>query len=538
MAISQVTPFVEYAEKTMRLRYSRVVGGVYETWDEIAGRVVHHVVSINDKVDSYVADTMASYIFEAIRDRKFIPGGRILSQAGRPYHQTDNCYTLRAADTREGWADLAHKCTMMFMSGGGVGVDYGDIRPYGAALQRSGGIASGPLPLIELVNSIAAAARAGGERRGACYASLPYHHGDILEFIAMKTNRDALKHTNISVQFNDEAFGNDDCYLGNDIFMDTLKHACQYGEPGFQFDTDNQTLRNACGEVISADDSDSCCIGSVNMAAIRDVHELADVVNLGILFLLCNTLYTDFPTTATYAVKQKNRRLGLGLMGIGEWFIQRSQPYGFIQAHQSENITAWLDTYRDTAQTAALYWSNKLNISTPVATRAIAPTGTISIVGGHTTSGIEPVFHTAYQRTVNTLKTQQYSDGYIKETVVEPIVQKWIEQGYDVRDIDTAYTLSQSVDGIERRIKFQAYVQQFVDNAIASTVNLPAYAPGIEDTIALILLRYLPQLRGITFYPDGARDNQPVVPVDIGDVDFDTVNMQQHDSCANGECGL
>jgi ribonucleoside-diphosphate reductase alpha chain len=441
---------------------------------------------------------------------------------------------------------------MMFMSGGGVGVDYSDIRAYGSPLSRSGGIASGPLPLVEMVNSIAAAVRQGGERRGACYASLKWDHPDIADFITMKEQVGKLQHTNISVRFDQDFI---DTYHGGinystmdssrEVFARTVQHACQYGDPGFQFDWDDQVLRNACTEIISNKDSDSCCIGSVNLAAISSLQELSDVTNLGILFLLCNTLYTDFPTDMVKEVKVQNRRLGLGLMGIAEWFMQRGLPYGQVMQspldhivhNKGDNLTAWLLTWKHNCDNAALHWSNKLSVNTPVATRAIAPTGTISIMG-HTTPGIEPVFHTAYQRTTNTLKTKDYADGYKREVVVDPIVQKWMEQGYDVQDIDTAYTLSQTTRGIDRRLAFQAYVQQFVDNAISSTVNLPPYVEGMEHTIAPILLQYLPQLRGVTFYPDGRHDNQPVTPIDIADIDMFQHTLDQGPTCSNGECGL
>jgi len=542
----QVTPFQEYADDKMRLRYSHVVHGRYETWKDIARRVCNAIL-----VDTVIPLDVKQAMCTMIEQRKFIPGGRILSQAGRPYHQTDNCYTLRADDSREGWADLAHKCTMMFMSGGGVGVDYSDIRPYGTQLSRSGGIASGPLPLIEMVNSIAAAVRQGGERRGACYASLAWNHDDIADFITMKEQVGKLQHTNISVRFDSD--WHDDICGAHDtayaeayrIFTKTVRHACMYGDPGFQFDHDNQILRNACTEIISDMDSDSCCIGSINLAAIHDLSELADVTNLGILFLLCNTLYTDLPTPQVAAVKTQNRRLGLGLMGIAEWFMQRGLPYGHTAVDDTYHtsgygglhISNWLHTWQVNCDNAAKHWSNKLSVNCPVATRAIAPTGTISIMG-HTTPGIEPVFHTAYQRTSNTLKTKDYSDGYKREVVIDPIVSKWYCDGHDIENIDTAYTLSQASAGIERRLAFQAYVQQFVDNAISSTVNLPRYTEGYEDIVAPILLKYLPQLRGVTFYPDGRHDHQPVTPIDIKDIDMFKQTLDQGPTCSSGECGL
>jgi ribonucleoside-diphosphate reductase alpha chain len=558
MSPALATPFADYANNIMELRYAHVVQGRKESWEDIAERVTWHVMRAPNwpYIMPFPHDTVDA-IRQMIIERKFIPGGRILSQAGRPYHQTDNCFCLRAEDSREGWAELAHKCVMMFMSGGGVGVDYSALRPYGSALQRSGGISSGPIPAIQMVDAIGAAARQGGERRGAVYASLAWDHNDIYEFIKLKNGNDSLQHTNISVRFNSEwlDFAKQDLITSlfteskaDDVFMQTLQHACQWGDPGFQFDNDNQILRNACTEIISADDCDSCCLGSINFAAINSLSELADVTNLAILFLLCNTLYTDIPYPKVADVKAKNRRIGLGIMGLAEWFIQRGIPYGLTPQFYSDKddnyqnaggIYNWLRTWQQNCDNAAVHWSNKLSVAKPIATRAIAPTGTISIVGGHTTPGIEPVFHTAYLRTYNTLKTAQYSDGLRQEKVIDPVVMKLHEQGYDVADIDTAYTLSQSIEGIERRIAFQAYCQQFVDNAISSTVNLPAYQPGIEDRIAPVLLRYLPQLRGITFYPDGRHTNQPVQPLDFSQVINDnTVALHATEPCKGESCGI
>jgi ribonucleoside-diphosphate reductase alpha chain len=538
--------FNNYAERILTLRYAHVYKDRIESWRDITERVCKNVLGCSEyRTGKSLPGDIYDAIYEAILTRKFIPGGRILSQAGRPYHQTDNCYCLRAEDTREGWADLIHKCTLMFMSGGGIGVDYSNIRHYGSPLGRSGGIASGPLALIKLQNAVAEAARQGGERRGAGYASLPWDHPDILSFIKMKQDKVSLSHTNISTRFDQNwlysfhsSTERTTYTKANDSFYNTLKSACQYGEPGFQFDDDRQVLRNACTEIISDTSGDSCCLGSVNIANIDSPDEMDFISELGVIFLLCNTIYTDVPLPLVRDVKNKYRRLGLGIMGLAEWFIQRGLPYGYCEGE----LPLWLQAYVRGSEGSAKQWSSYLSMNEPVAKRAIAPTGTISIAGGRTTPGIEPVFHTAYKRTYNTLKTQEHGEGYVTEYVVEPIVQKWIDEGYDVRDIDTAYTLSQSIEGIERRIKFQAFMQRYVDNAISSTVNLPTYEEGIEDKIAPVLIKYLPYLRGITFYPDGARDNQPVVPVDLPEalsmLGKGNASLEEGFNCRSGECGL
>lgn len=527
--------FSEYSNEIMELRYSHVVQGRKESWEQIARRVTQEICRGKErlaKLGIRYSKELSDAIQEAIISRKLIPGGRQLSQAGRSYHQTDNCFMLRAKDTREGWAEIAHKTTMMFMSGGGVGVSYDELRPYGSQLKRSGGISSGPIPLIEMVNGIGAAARQGGERRGAIYASLKWDHQDIEKFIELKING-GLEHTNISVRFDEKGL------VDTQVFKETLRNACRFGDPGFQFDWDNQVLRNACTEVISEDDCDSCCLASVNLSQIKDLNELSDITQLGVVYLLLATLYTDVPVPEVRVVKDKNRRLGLGLMGVGEWFIQRKLPYGSLRQEGQSNFGNWLMVYKQASEYASEFYSKEFGLNKPIAVRAIAPTGTISIAGGLTTPGIEPVFHTAYLRTYNTLKSQEYQDGLRTEKVIDPVVSKWIEEGHSVENIDTAWSLSRSTAGIERRIAFQAFVQEFVDNGISSTVNLPSYQEGIEDEIGPILIKYLPRLRGITFYPDGRYENQPVVPIELSEVlGKKDVVTEQYESCKGGVCGI
>lgn len=520
--------FDNYALDVQNLRYAHVKSdGSKETWEDIAHRVTSNLLSAGDKLRVIPKDIKEA-CFELVRDKYFIPGGRVLSQTGREYHQTDNCYCLRAENTREGWGELAKLATIMFMSGGGVGVDYSDISPYGTYLKRSGGIASGPLPLIELINAAAKAARQGGERRGAHHAMLRADHPDIHQFIEAKRIPGYLEHTNMSVGFTPELL-----VTHRDIFHKVLYYSCKYGEPNFQFDADNQTLRNACTEIISDKHGDSCCLGSLVLPKVYRDFKFTDTYYLASLLLICNTLYTHTPADIVTKVKDENRRLGLGMMGWGEWFIQQGVPYGTV-CRQTDRIM-W--EYQHMSSIYANNWADYFSISRPIATRAIAPTGTISVIGG-TTPGIEPLFHTAYIRTYNTLKTQQYSDGIKQEVVIENVVQKLLNQGYDIDDIDTAYTLSQTEEGIARRIRFQAYVQGYVDNAVSSTVNLPYHTEDVEDKVNTSLLSYLPYLRGITFYPDGARSNQPVQPISIKEAVKLQGKLGQFDVCNSGVCGV
>jgi ribonucleoside-diphosphate reductase alpha chain len=309
-------------------------------------------------------------------------------------------------------------------------------------------------------------------------------------------------------------------------------------EPGFSIDVgvnSGETLRNACTEVSSHDDSDICNLGSINMARINTLEDFRECVRLGTMFLLAGTLYSDIPYLAVGDTRTKNRRLGLGLMGIHEWLLQRGHTYG-----PCEELTTWMEAYRESTEIAHKY-ADEWGISRPVKTRAIAPTGTISIVA-ETTSGIEPIFCVAFRR--------RYIDGtsWKYQYVLDPTATRLIENS-DIKPelVEDAYSLSEDLAAIERRVAFQAYLQQYVDHGISSTLNLPPWGSEVNnentvDKIGDMLLRYLPKLRGITAYPDGCRGGQPLTRVKyetaIGHVG--QVFVEGQDICdinGKGSCG-
>lgn len=132
-----------FAQDIYRQKYSL---DQQETWEQTARRVTEAVC--NQLIDSSAKEK----IFALIRDRKFIPGGRYLYSAGRPFHQVNNCFLFRAEDSREGWAEAGYKATSALMTGGGIGFDYSALRPSGAIIKRTGGQSTGPLALMNIIN--------------------------------------------------------------------------------------------------------------------------------------------------------------------------------------------------------------------------------------------------------------------------------------------------------------------------------------------------------------------------------------------------
>lgn len=519
-----------------------------ETWDKLAEVLVEHVVG--EKFPKSVKDAIKGIIRKGL----FFPGGRYLYYAGRLKPFFNNCYLLRAEeDSREDWADLAWKAESCLLTGGGIGVDYSVYRPSGSIIRRTGGSASGPIPKMGGINNQGRYIMQGGSRRSAIYASLDWRHADVNEFLTVKDwdNQPAgtsgltlgdlkrqdfnfpapMDMTNISVNYDTSWLLN--YYKTGDVgevFLRNVEMALKNGEPGFSFnffDKEKETLRNACTEVTSSDDSDVCNLGSINFSRISSIGELAEVAELATIFLLCGTLVAELPYDKIKSVREKNRRLGLGIMGLHEWLIQRNYNYTVVpELHQ------WLSVYKGVSDNASKYYSDKLSISVPVANRAIAPTGTIGILAG-TTTGIEPIYAVAYKRRYLTNGTKwkyQYEVDHVAKLLIE-------HYGTDPNSIETAADLASDP---ERRIKFQADVQDYVDMGISSTINLPAKSDQMFDAkqFAETLARYASRLRGFTCYPDGSRGGQPLVKVDYDEAKTKLGEEFEEDGTYNAICDI
>jgi ribonucleoside-diphosphate reductase alpha chain len=272
------------------------------------------------------------------------------------------------------------------------------------------------------------------------------------------------------------------------------------------------------------------------MGAISSLEEFKDVVSLASKFLVCGTLRADLPYDKVYRVREKNRRLGLGLMGIHEWLLQRGQKY-----EVTPELHEWLNVYKQVSESSANEHCDRFYISRPVAYRAIAPTGSIGILAG-TTTGIEPLFAVAYKRRFLTEGTK-----WKYQFVVDPTAQDLINR-YSVKPENITSALDLSND-YEARIRFQADIQDYVDMSISSTINLPAW--GSENNnekhcahFSNVLAKYAPRLRGFTCYPDGSRGGQPLtsVPYEEAVKHKDAVYDEVIDICEwtghGGSCGV
>lgn len=263
--------------------------------------------------------------------------------------------------------------------------------------------------------------------------------------------------------------------------------------------------------------------------------EFADVVATASKFLICGSMRATLPYEKVYEVREKNRRIGLGLMGIHEWLLKRGESY-----EVTPDLHKLLETYQEVSEVAANEQCDRYYLSRPVAYRAIAPTGTIGLMSG-TTTGVEPLYSVAYKR-----RYLKNGKDWHYEYVIDDTAKQLIEEnGVDPDSVDSALSLASEP---EKRIKFQADVQDYVDMGISSTINLPAWGSELNDEsrvgdFAALLARYSHRLRGFTCYPDGARGGQPLTPIPYSEAKGqEGIVYKEHDVCdisgKGGTCGV
>lgn len=247
-------------ENIFRLKYAQ---GPEDSWDACAERIIDDVCGTRSgTTQALMSEENRERLVKAIKEFKFLPGGRYIYYAGRPASFYNNCYLLRAEyDTREEWGEVAKRATSCLMTGGGIGGDYSILRGKGKVIKRTGGVSSGPISLMHMVNEIGRNVRQGGSRRSAIYASLNWQHDDIYDFLVAKNWDEGTKArkeedfnavapldmTNISVNYDDAWLYKKNREL-DDVFLKNCRQAMETGEPGFSFnfgDKQNETLRNA-----------------------------------------------------------------------------------------------------------------------------------------------------------------------------------------------------------------------------------------------------------------------------------------------------
>ena len=270
------------------------------------------------------------------------------------------------------------------------------------------------------------------------------------------------------------------------------------------------------------------------MGNIEGIEEFKSVVDLASRFLVCGSVRADLPYDKVRRVRENARKVGLGLMGVHEWLLKRNKKY-----EVDDEFRQWLTVYKNESEFSAKDHASRIFISSPIRFRAIAPSGTIGILAS-TTTGIEPLFAVAYKR-----RYLSHGTKWKHEYIIDATAQQILDTTGG-KEIETAYALSQSLEGIERRVKFQYEIQKYVDMGISSTINLPSWGEKgnnestVNDT-ALLFAKYASGLRGITCYPNGSRGGQPLEEVSYEEAKKHRGQVFDEEStkgCVGGSCGI
>ncbi len=199
----QITPLGLNARRVISKRYSLkdARGASLEEWSDIVARVVAHV-SVAE-TDPAKRDEFFNAMSEIMLAREFVPNTPCLVNAGKPNGQLAACFVLDVPDSIAGIMKTATDAAIIHQTGGGTGFTFEKLRPSGAMVSTTHGVASGPVSFMNIFNTTTDTVKQGGVRRGANMGMMRVTHPDILRFIHAKNDQHSLTNFNISVNVTD-----------------------------------------------------------------------------------------------------------------------------------------------------------------------------------------------------------------------------------------------------------------------------------------------------------------------------------------------
>jgi len=457
---------------------------------------------------------------EILLDMRFLPGGRIQAAAGSTKNVTCyNCFVLpdiqdSFVDDQDCIMDVAKMAAATMRQGGGVGYNFGLLRPRGDWIRKLESQSSGPVSFMEIFDAVCRCVASSGHRRGAQMAVLPVSHPDIEQFIHCKQNQTKLTGFNISVGVTDEfmrcleldrpfplTFGGK-TYKEVDpgLLWDSLMRSTwDYAEPGVLFlDTINRlnnlyycekiSCTNPCAEQPLGPHA-ACLLGSFNLVKYLTPGKSFDYDQLGkditaVVRAMDNVVdISKYPLPQQEYQAKAKRRMGLGVTGLANALEVMGLPYGSPEfLAEEDRILQFINRYcyRASSQLAKekgsfplfdkdRYLAGQFIKTLDDETRdlieaygmrnshltSIAPTGTISLTADNVSSGIEPVFAHAYDRTVQTF------DGPVVETVTDYAYRVYGVRGKPSSEVTVAEHLGVLLTA-----------QKHVDSAVSKTCNV------------------------------------------------------------------
>jgi ribonucleoside-diphosphate reductase alpha chain len=587
MALDEVFSLDDLGEKTFKRSYAY---DDTETWEGASRRVADHVAAADS---GELFRKWSRRFYGEIASNRFMPGGRIWYGSGRPKAQLLNCFVIPISDSREGWGDYLRESLIISGTGGGVGTNFSAVRPFGSEVKGTGGNATGPVSVMRMDDAVGAELVAGGNRRMAKMWCLNITHPDVLNFLDCKLEDKRLSNGNISVVLNIDpkkfvrlvkTGGDIEFEFGGrktggsiparELWERLVENAWKNGEPGvlngfYANEMSNiyyhkeLTSTNPCGE-IWLEPYGCCCLGHlvlprfVNENGKMEWEQLEETVRVGVRFLDNVLTVNQYPLEKIREACEDVRRIGLGQMGFHSALLKMGIKYS------SEEALEFADTIgnfiKNTAYDTSIMLANEkgpfpayderfcdsgfMKTMKPAIQRKVreygirncalltlAPTGTTAMVSSVTTS-YEPLMAGGYWRRI--VKDVDEKGGNNKEAVL--VIEPEYELYPDV--VEGAADVS-----VEQHFAMQEIAQRHVDNAVSKTINLPEDYP--LDQLSEVWLRYLPTLKGTTFYRWGSREDEPFSPIKVEDLPQIIAETPEHriirkerqeQQCVNGAC--
>ena len=561
----------ESALRVIRERYlARQGDKVLETPEGMCWRVAVEIASAEEKWGKSAEEMceIAGRFYDLMVDGVFLPNSPTLMNAGKQNGlQYSACYVLPVGDSMEEIFEAVKAAAIIHKSGGGTGFAFSRLRAKDAVVRSTGGKASGPVSFLRVFNGATEAVKQGGTRRGANMGILRVDHPDVLEFIESKLDG-GITNFNISVAITEkfmEALRRDAEYelmtpetkkvvgrlKAREVFDRIVKAAWRTGDPGLFFiDRCNAgranptpTLAeveatNPCGEQ-PLYPNEACNLGSINVAKFfkaaagngkmhLDWDGLERVVRLSVRFLDDVIEANPYPLPEIDASVKTNRRIGLGVMGWADLLFELGVPYDSDEAlslagevmrfieEKGHDESACLAEERGhfPSWPRSIYRDERPLRNSTVTT--IAPTGTISIIA-NCSSGIEPVFALAFSHIVGDrhltfvnpiFERVAKAGGFYSEELMRAVAERGTVRGLTgiPDEVQRVFVTAHEV-GTDWHVRMQAAFQQYTDNGVSKTINLPHSATE-EDVARAYLLAYELGCIGITVFRDGCKGNQ------------------------------
>jgi len=336
------------------------------------------------ELDNY-ADRISEY-YELMVSQDFLPNSPTMMNAGGRLGQLSACFVLGMPDDMTGIMKTTSDAALIFKSGGGVGINYSDLREEGEIVASTSGVASGPVSFMNIINSVTEVVKQGGKRRGANMGIMEVWHPDIEKFVTNKTEPGVLENFNVSVGVWEDFWNilvnsSDEKYVlrsprDNSPIKEINPHhlidlialsAWKSAEPGLIFfDNINKynvfakarggPLRatNPCGEQ-SLYPYESCNLGSINLANLVkrtvdgqyefDWQRYEETIRKTTRFLDNVIDVNLYPIPEIDKASKDSRRIGLGVMGVADLLYKLRIPYNSKEGYDFQSKLAEALTY-------------------------------------------------------------------------------------------------------------------------------------------------------------------------------------------------